>query len=176
MPDTARDFVSGARRYRPAQAVPARDSGPNRLDSAQDLPEPTPTAREQMFARCTTSSTSSAVRQALSKVRAADSGEGQRGRWALALPTGPQVTFKDALSAAGACPGRRSQATPAAKATLTASLGGCQRLARWRQGRKLKTAASSGYPRRCPPRTRRLLSDPLARTSYGWQDGTWSFP
>eukprot|EP00964_Phaeocystis_antarctica_P084835 scaffold53512_cov48-Phaeocystis_antarctica.AAC.1 len=40
----------------------------------------------------------------------------------------------------------------AAKATLTASLSGCQRLARWRQGRKLKTAASSGYPRRCPPR------------------------
>eukprot|EP00964_Phaeocystis_antarctica_P020738 scaffold11462_cov68-Phaeocystis_antarctica.AAC.3 len=35
------------------------------------------------------SSTSSAVRQALSEVRAADSGEGQRGRWALALSTGP---------------------------------------------------------------------------------------
>eukprot|EP00964_Phaeocystis_antarctica_P008665 scaffold4691_cov62-Phaeocystis_antarctica.AAC.3 len=31
------------------------------------------------------SSTSSAVRQALSEVRAADSGEGQRGRWALAV-------------------------------------------------------------------------------------------
>jgi len=23
---------------------------------------------------------------------------------------------------------------------------------------------------------RRVLSDPLARTSYGWQDGTWSLP
>ena len=30
----------------------------------------------------------------------------------------------------------------------------CRRLARWRQARKLKTAASSGYPRRCPPRRR----------------------
>ena len=27
-----------------------------------------------------------------------------------------------------------------------------------------------------PNRMRRLLSDPLARTSYGWQDGTWSLP
>eukprot|EP00964_Phaeocystis_antarctica_P031427 scaffold17783_cov68-Phaeocystis_antarctica.AAC.3 len=92
------------------------------------------------------------ARGRFSEVRAADSGEGQRGRWALALSTGPQAIFKDAFSAAGACPGRRSQATPAAKATLTARLGGCQRLARWRQGCKLKTAASSGYPRRCPPR------------------------
>ena len=25
-------------------------------------------------------------------------------------------------------------------------------------------------------RWRLALSDPLARTSYGWQDGTWSFP
>ena len=98
------------------------------------------------------SSTPQPAARRLSEVRAADWGEGQRGKWALALSTGPQATFKDALSAAGACPGRRSQATPAAKATLTASLSGCQRLASWRQGRKLKTAASSGYPRRCPLR------------------------
>eukprot|EP00964_Phaeocystis_antarctica_P114680 scaffold78627_cov60-Phaeocystis_antarctica.AAC.3 len=37
-----------------------------------------------------------------------------------------------------------------------------------------RTAIFSGDPGPVPNRTRRLLSDPLARTSYGWQDGTWS--
>ena len=37
-----------------------------------------------------------------------------------------------------------------------------------------KTATFSRDPGPVPSRTRRLLSDPLARTSYGWQHGTWS--
>ena len=37
-------------------------------------------------------------------------------------------------------------------------------------GRKLKTVASSGYLRRCPPRIWRRLSNRLARTPYGEPD------
>eukprot|EP00964_Phaeocystis_antarctica_P110940 scaffold75280_cov71-Phaeocystis_antarctica.AAC.2 len=85
------------------------------------------------------SSTPQPAARRLSEVRAADWGEGQRGKWALALSILDlkQPSRMHCQPPARVSPGRRSQATPAAKATLTASLGGCQRLARWRQEKRV---------------------------------------
>eukprot|EP00964_Phaeocystis_antarctica_P031785 scaffold17971_cov43-Phaeocystis_antarctica.AAC.1 len=55
-----------------------------------------------------------------------------------------------------------------------ASLPGRQSRCMVFRKRDPKTATFSRDPGPVPSRTRRLLSDPLARTSYGRQDGTWS--
>ena len=60
---------------------------------------------------------------------------------------------------------------------MSCDVADAQPVARRLARRKKRTARTATFPRdpgAVPSRLRRLLSDHMARTPYGWQHGTWS--